>query len=547
MSSLLKPLVVSALVSNLALAGPALDEAEVRLPYAELKSLIAGAGKAAAVPQVVPSLLSARYRLTMVDGKPVIAATFRTATFADGLAYVPLAGGDLTIESQQPSDARVVVREEMLCHAVDVAGTQVLELKLLPASGVDGAELVVPPCPAAIFETGELGDEWSVAVKINGRDQVLGANRSIALPLAGGSYSMRMLGGEETREALRPPEPSVWTWQQQALVIPEDGAIRYRVLANASAAGGSGVAASVALPPDARTVMVGGDDLAGHKVTRRPDRSLELEVTWKTRGLLEREVGITYTLPRRPLDRVWKLQAPAAAGDDATRTRFIVSGSADLTYSADGLEGPFTPKGLPAGFADELNGAACYQLEAAAAVDLSVKPLPVVAVAEATVTEAQWQTRVEPDGAMLVEGTMTLDYRSVSGFPLDIPPGLTLLSCEVGDRSVTPVVAGEGSILIGLPAGGAKNRVSCAFTGRVEAIEPVDGTVELTLPKTPLFIRTLSWRIDLPTGYQAETGGNLVRVAVQGDAPSRLMLRKNLCRDEQPIANVFYQKSGLGN
>ncbi len=547
MSSLLKPLVVSALMSNLALAGSALDEAEVRLPYAELKSLIAGASKVANVSQEAPSLLAAKFHLTLLDGKPVIDATFRSATFADGLAHVPLVGGDLTIESQQPSDARVVVRDGMLCQAVDLAGTQILELRLLPNSGANGAEVVVPPCPAAVFETGDLGDEWSVAVIIDGRDQVLGANRRIALPLAGGSYSIRILGSEETREALRPPEPSVWTWQQQALVVPEDGAIRYRVLANASAVGGSGVAAAVALPPDARGVAVGGDDLAGHKVVRRSDRSLEIEVTWKTRGLLERELSISYSLPRRPLDRIWKLQAPSAAGEAATRTRFIVSGSPDLTYAADGLEGPFTPKGLPVGFADALEGAACYQLEGAAAVDLSVKPLPVVAVAEAIVTEALWQTRMEPDGAMLVEGTLTLDYRGVSGFPLDVPPGLTLLSCEVGENSVTPVVTGEGSVRINLPADGAKNRVSCAFTGRAGVIDPVQGTLELTLPKTPLFIRTLSWRIELPTGYQAETGGNLVRVAGPGDAPSRLILRKNLCRDEQPVANVFYQKSGLAN
>ncbi len=547
MSTFLKPLLASVLVSNLTLAGPALDQAEVRLPYAELKSLVAEAGKGATVPQADPSLLSARFRLTVVDGNPVIDATFRTATFADGLAHVPLAGGDLTIESQQPPDARVVIREGMLCQAVDLAGAQVVELRLLPVTGADGALLVVPPCPAAVFETGDLGEEWSVAVKTDGRDQVLGSNRRIALSLAGGRYSIRMLGSEETREALRPPEPSVWTWQQQALVIPGDSNIRYRVLANVSAAGGSGVSAAVSLPPDAREVVVNGDDLVGHKVKRRPDRSMELAITWKTRGLLERDISISYSLPRRPLDRTWKLQAPEAPGADATRTRFIISGSPDLTYAATGLEGPFTPKGLPAGFTDELDGAACYQLEGTGTLDLSVKPLPVVAVAEATLTEALWQTRVEPDGAMLVEGTMTLDYRGVAGFPLDIPAGLRLLSCEVGDKSVTPVLAGDGSLLIHLPGGGAKNRVSCTFTGRVDAIDPVEGTVKLTLPKTPLFIRALSWRVELPSGYQAETGGNLVRATVKDDPPSRLTLIKNLCRDEQPMVNVFYQKSGLGN
>ncbi|MES2474327.1 MAG: hypothetical protein V4640_01010 [Verrucomicrobiota bacterium] len=547
MSLFLKPLVLSGLVSNLTLAGPALDQAEVRLPYAELKSLVAGANSMAAKPQPDPSLLSAVFRLTLVEGKPVIDATFRTATFADGLAHVPLVGGDLTIARQQPPDARVVVRDGMLCQAVEKGGSQVLELRLLPLSVADGAEWVLPACPAAALETGDLGEEVSIAVKVGGREQVLGANRRIALPLVGGSHSLRMLGGEETREALRPPEPSVWTWQQQALVIPEDGAIRYRVLASASANAGSGVAASVSLPADAVGIGVSGEDLAGHQVTRRQDRSLDLAVTWKTRGQLERELAISYSLPRKPLDRSWKLRGPTAASGEATRTRFIVAASPDLTYTADGLEGPFSPKGLPSGFGDALAGAPCYQLEGTGELELTVQPLPVVPVADATLTEALWQTRVEPDGAVLVEATMTLDCRGVSVFPLHVPAGLTLLSCEVGDRSVTPVVASDGSILIHLLGGGAKNRVSCAFTGRAAAMDAVQGTVELTLPKTPLFIRTLSWRIELPSGYQAETGGNLVREAVPDGPPSRLMLRKNLCRDEQPVANVFYQKSAIKN
>ena len=82
-----------------------------------------------------------------------------------------------------------------------------------------------------------------MALAIDGKEQVLGSNRFAALPLTGGSVEIRMLGGEETREALRPPEPSAWTWQHQALVLPGDGEIGYRVLGRASAAGGSGVSA----------------------------------------------------------------------------------------------------------------------------------------------------------------------------------------------------------------------------------------------------------------------------------------------------------------
>lgn len=547
MSKLHKLLAVSVLAPGLAMAGPGLDQAEVKLPYGELKSLITEATRPVTTRAPVSALLAARFRLSRPGKTPVIDATFRTATFSDGLAMVPLVGGSVTVENQKPPDARILIQGGALCQAVEKTGAQVLELRLLPSFGSEGALLIVPACPAAVFETGDLGAEGSVGLKIDGREQLLGSNQLVPLPLAGGSFAIRMLGGEETREALKPPEPSEWTWQHQALVTPGEGEITYQVLARASATGGSGVSALLALPADAREVRTVGDDLVGQKLVRGADRSLGLQIEWKTRGQLEREVAIFYQLPRRPLDRVWKLQAPTGPGEDSTRTRFIVVGSPEATYAADGLTGPFPPNGLPAGFTKELGGMSCYQLEAAGTAELTVTPLPMVATAEATVSEAAWSVRLEPDGAMLVEGTMNLEHRGMTDVTLEIPPGMTLLSCEIDGRPVTPVNLGEGKLGFGLPASGDKTLVAFAFTGRTAALDPVEGTLALTLPKTPLFIRALTWKIELPRGYQAETQGNLTRVSEPNETPSRLTLRKNLCRDERPETNVFYQRSDLKN
>ena len=474
-------------------------------------------------------------------------ATFRTATFSDGLAMIPLVGGEVTIVSQKPADARILIQGKMLCQAQEKSGAQVLEMRLLPGFGTGSASLVVPSCPAAIFETGELGGDRSVALVIDGKQQVLGSNGLMAFPLTGGTVEIRLLGGEETREALRPPEPSAWTWQHQVLILPADGEIAYRVLGRASAGGGSGVSAVLALPADARDVRVMGDDLAGQRVSRSADRSQALQIEWKTRGLLEREISISYLLSQRPLDRSWKLQAPSGPGEDSTHSRFIILGSPELSYAAAGLSGPFSPKGLPGSLTEELKGEACYLLDAAATAELTVTPLPVVATAEATISEAVWAVKLESDGAMLVEGAMSLEHRGALGFTLEVPPGMTLLACDVGGQAATPVNLGEGKLELTLPAAGVKTRVACSFTGRTTALDPVEGTLELALPKTPLFIRALTWRIDLPRGYQAETHGNLVRAADPGDSSSRLTLRKNLCRDERPATAVFYQRSDLKN
>ena len=54
------------------------------------------------------------------------------------------------------------------------------------------------------------------------------------------------------------------------------------------------------------------------------------------------------------------------------------------------------------------------------------------------------------------------------------------------------------------------------------------------------------WHLDLPAGYQAETHGNLTRKQVAGNAPpSHVTLTKNLCRDERPQVQLFYQRQNL--
>jgi hypothetical protein len=180
-------------------------------------------------------------------------------------------------------------------------------------------------------------------------------------------------------------------------------------------------------------------------------------------------------------------------------------------------------------------------------VDLKVNALPLVETAEATVSEALWMVKLESDGALLVEGSMILEHRGLLGVLLEVPPGLALLTCDVAGQSVAPVSRGDGKLEINLPATGGKSRVSCSFTGRTDTMDPVEGTFALSLPKTPLFIRALTWKIDLPRGYQAETHGNLVRVNEPNDPSSRLTLRKNLCRDERPETKVFYQRVDLKN
>lgn len=527
-------------------AAEKLDEAEVRIPYGALKQLLARAEsveKKEKPPEPPPpALLSACLRLSMEQERPVINATFRTLAFGDKISLVPLISGDVSLESLLPEDAVVITENDSLCFASGKAGTHTLQLRLLPITGKDGFSIAIPPCPSMIFETGDLSAGQSVVLKSESKEETLASGQMRPLSNKGKPLHIRLLDIRETREAMSPPEPSTWSWQQQAVVVPTNGDLIYQVIARASAAKGSGVEAMLRLPSDAQDIAVAGDDLISHTKIRGDNRSLGLALVWKTRGILDRQLTISYRMPLRPLDRTWKLQAP---GDGETRTRFIIAASPLLDYAAEGLSGPLSPQGLPDPLAASLKGMNCHQLEAGTSAELRATPIPVAATEEGVVKLAEWIVKIEPDGSMLANGTLTIEHKNPLGFVFDTPSDMRLLSCELGGQPVSPIDLGGGRLKIALQSQSEDARLTCSFTRTGTALDPVEGTLKLSLPRTPLFLHSLLWHIDLPQGYQAETSGNLTRVSAVGGQSSRISLRKNLCRDECPEIQVFYQRADL--
>ena len=524
------------------LPGQQLDDAEVRIPYGEFKQLLARAAPDAREKSPDPALRSARLRVSLENGRPVVNATFRTLTFGDPPALVPLIGGALSLDAQEPADAAVILADRQVCLVTERAGSRTLVLRLVPTAGAGGFSISLPPCPSVILETGELPADLALAVTCERREEVIGPGQSLPLTSTGTNYTIRVLDQSETREALLPPEPSQWMWQHEALVKPGTGELIYQIIASATAAGGSGVEAVLPMPADARDISAHGEDLASQRIVRGAKRSLTLALTWKTRGILDRRLEISYRMPLRPLDREWLLQAPGGAG---TRTRFLIASSPVFSYAADGLSEPLAAASLPPAFAEAIAGMVCRQLETGNSADLTVTPVPVAATEAGVVKQADWSLKVEPDGSLLASGKLLIEHKGPLGFVFDTPPGMKLLTCELAGEALAPVDLGEGRLKVLLPPRGNVSQLTCAFTRTAGALDPVEGTLALALPRTPLFINTLQWSIELPAGYQAETSGNLTRLPSPGGPPSRVLLAKNLCRDERPEVRVFYQRSDL--
>lgn len=521
-----------------------LDDAEVRISYGELKQLLSRA-EPVATPKPTPpppALLSARLRLSVDKGRPVINATFRTVSYGDEIALVPLIAGEITLDTSSPDDAIVITNDNSLCLSSDKPGTRALQLRLLPITNGHEFNITIPPCPSVIFETGELPADQSLVLRTENNEETLASGQVRPLSNIGESINIRLLGSNETREILSPPVPSTWSWQHQALVTPSEGDLVYHILARAAASEGSGVTALLPLPADAQDITVTGEDLISYGKIRGENRTLSLSLTWKNRGILDRQLLISYRMPLRPLDRTWKLQAP---GDEHVRTRFIIATSPLLNYAAEGLSIPLLPQGLPAQLDNHLKGTTWQQLEAGLSAELTATPIPVAATEEGVVKNAEWSVKIEPDGSMLSIGNLTIEHKGPVGFAFDTPTGMKLLSCELDGLPVSPIDLGEGKLKVILSQDREKSQLTCSFTGTGTSLDAVDGTLKLSLPQTPLFIHSLLWNIDLPPGYQSETNGNLTRIAPAGGSPTRISLRKNLCRDERPEIQVFYQRADV--
>lgn len=550
MTTIHKALGATLLLCSTTLQAQELDQAEVRLSYHEFKKLISQQPAEKKAPTPAPELLSAKISLSIDNNQPKLTGQFQTVSFSDEIATAPLLLGDVSVSSKQPESALVVMKNDALSLSTQTAGIHEIDLEILPKIAQQTISFSLPPCPSAIFSVASLPEGQSVIFESNGETQTLLEGQSIPITHYDQFVTVRFLDSKETskiqKEAIKaqlPPEPSTWTWQHQALVLPQDGELYYYLIATASASDGSGVSATLPMPPDARSIEIEGEDLTSHEKTRGENRALSLTLNWKTRGILDRKVMISYRMPLRPLDPSWNLQVP---GDENTRTRFILPQNPLLDYTAEGLTPPTSSQGLPVSIKTVLAGEKCHYLESGVSAKIEVVTIPVATIAKGTVDQATWHTRIEHDGAMLVKGHLLIHHQDSMNFEFDTPEGLKILSCELNGTTIAPVDLSEGRLMVSLPANRKESILTCSFSGTQEALNLVEGTMNTSLPLTPTFIHALDWSIDLPAGYQAETHGNLKRHnPTENSSPSRIQLKKNLCRDERPAVQVFYQRNDL--
>ncbi|MEI8341384.1 MAG: hypothetical protein WCH43_07625, partial [Verrucomicrobiota bacterium] len=175
--------------------------------------------------------------------------------------------------------------------------------------------------------------------------------------------------------------------------------------------------------------------------------------------------------------------------------------------------------------------------------ELEVRWLPLVATTPAVIDSAQSLMHVVADGALLNEITYSIRHDGPLNWQLHLSVGSQLLTCTVNGHAVNPVDRGEGVIELALEAVSGKSvtEVKISTIARKEAFKPVSGQIELELPRTELLIQKLDWELQIPASYEpAAFEGNVE--SVPSTRGGKILLRKELCKNEQPVVRLFYQK-----
>jgi hypothetical protein len=171
--------------------------------------------------------------------------------------------------------------------------------------------------------------------------------------------------------------------------------------------------------------------------------------------------------------------------------------------------------------------------------------LPLVETAQGVVETATAKTRIVSDGALLTEVSYEIRHARAMPWRVNLPEGSQLLDAKIDGQQVKPGDRGERTLEFALPGQKELNSVSFSYTEKKPAFKPFSGQIAVELPQTDLLIHWLDWELRIPVVYEVAAFEGNVESAAGGkcDSASRVIpLHKELCKNERPRAEFFYQK-----
>jgi hypothetical protein len=538
-----------------------LSRAYVTIPYAELRALWEAGQAGKARPEKPPDaplgsvVQQMELDLRLGDRASALTARFAVEVLNPRWQAIPLLGGEVRLEKVEPA-GRQIVWQDGYSLLTDQPGQAAVVLQ----AGMRGTKSLTPENPlrlkldrATVKRLRVSGIPAGLEARVDGQPAAE-VTDGVALFALGSEAADITLSLVEPRveKPPKPIEPSRWQTQSQTLVRYAEGRLQFRSRIFAHSDAGSGLEIMLALPSNAAAVSAAGEDVADWAALRMDDGRRVLGVRWKTADVLDRELTVTYAVPQSPLAEQWNLQAPSAPEDAAAKHLFAILPAEGLELKGEGVRAAVVSHRLPSWMREEIGGAAFVTTESGAQLALQTNWLPVIAAAEAIITEAKCQLRLVADGSQQTTVAYTIKHRAPLAWTLELPPEVEILSCIVAGQEARPIQRDKGTIEFSLPAprdaAKGQTQVALVYAAKAKALDPVSGQIALELPRTPLFIERLDWFIAIPAALEVTAAEGNVAIAAPAEASAEtntITLRKDLCRAERPGVELFYQRRSL--
>jgi hypothetical protein len=522
---------------------PDLTDARVTLPFGELKTLWQAAQHETPEkrkPPVEATLLAARYQLLLKGDQATGVVEFETQSFTDEWTVIPLLGAQTQIDEVEPADLQLIAREGRFALVTNRIGKQKIRIKFAVklTGATDGPQFRLAISPAAIN---------TVSVSGIPEKQTLRIADATQLSVEKDRVSYRLRAQDELafdvipEEAVVPPTPSRWKLDTQALVQFGDGKLNYITRLAASSEHGSGLTMELEFPAGADVTKITGRDLGDWQASTTEDQTRRVHLRWQTRDVLRREVEVEYNFAQPLTGGEWNLKSPHLVDGENNPPLYVVvpPQGLDLTAAAQTA----VPRQLPSWLVEKVDGKN-YQVFLGD-TPVTAKWLPLVETAQAVVETATAKTRIVSDGALLTEIDYTIRHERALRWSVDLPEGCELLAARIEGQPVKPIDRGPHVIEFSLPGGKAVTALALSYTAKKPPFKPVSGQIAIELPQTELLVHWIDWELRIPVAYEiAAFEGNVESVPCdKTDSGSRVVqLHKELCKNERPRAEFFYQK-----
>jgi hypothetical protein len=267
-----------------------------------------------------------------------------------------------------------------------------------------------------------------------------------------------------------------------------------------------------------------------------------VHLRWQTRDVLRRELEVEYNFAQPLTAGEWNLKSPRLSDGETNPPLYVAVPEQGLELTAPTETA--APRQLPAWLLAQADGR--NYLIFIGDVPLTAKWLPLVDTAEAVVETLNAKMRIVADGALLTETSYAIRHERALRWKISLPEGCELLASSLDQQPIKPIDRGERVLEFFLPSGNALSNIAISYTAKKPAFKPVSGQIAVELPQTDLLVHDIAWELRIPVAYEiAAFEGNVESIPVCNatESSSRLIqLHKELCKNERPRAEFFYQK-----